>query len=112
MQAFIQIVGVPFVNSDMLGNNGVYKRFFSPAMCCAASVNVLMERLLFMQSPYVRLFIFRKATRRRCLPFGFPRAKIGLAYLLNGKVVILAFICKKANSTLMSSFQLIGMGRL
>ena len=64
-----------------------------------------------MYLPDVRLFIFPKATRRPSLPFGFPLAKIGLALLLNGEVVILPFICKKANSTLMSSFRLIGVGR-
>ena len=37
------VFGLPIVNSDMLGNNRVYKIGFFPGFCCAASVNVLTE---------------------------------------------------------------------
>ena len=60
----------------------------------------------------MRLLIFLKSTKSRSFPFGFFCANIGLAYFENGRVVIMPYLCNMANSTKMSSFRLIGAGRL
>ena len=58
------------------------------------------------------VFIFRRSTNRRNLPFGFLFVNIRLASLLKGSVVIIPYLCSKASSTIMSSLRLIGAGRL
>ena len=58
------------------------------------------------------LLIFRKSTRRCSLQNGFPCAKIGLPYLVNGRMVKMPLLCNRANYTVMSTLMLIGVGRL
>ena len=58
------------------------------------------------------VFIFRRSTKRRNFPFVFVLANIGLVYLLKGKVVMIPYLCSRANSTRMSFLRLIGAGRL
>ena len=65
-----------------------------------------------MWSSDIKLLFLRKSTRRRSLVFGLFCAKIGLAYLRNGSVVIMPYLCSQANSTGMSSFVSILVGRL
>ena len=55
---------------------------------------------------------FTEVNQRRSFQFGFLCANIGLAYLLNGSVVIIPYLCNRASSTKMSSLRLIGAGRL
>ena len=42
----------------------------------------------------------------------FPCAKTGMAFLLEGNVVMMPYLCSRASSTRMSSLRLIGAGRL
>ena len=60
-----------------------------------------------MQSLDIRLLIFQVSTERRSLPFCYVCAKMGLAYLLIGKVVIKPYSCDRASSTAMSFSKLI-----
>ena len=48
-----------------------------------------------MKSSDINLLIFRKPTRKRSIPFDFLCEKTGLAYLLNGRVVVF-HICVKS----------------
>ena len=81
---------------------------FFPAMCSAASVNVLTGWLSLMWSA---LSIFRRSLNRRIFPLGFLCATIGLAYLLNGNVVIMPYLFSRPSSTRIMSLRLIGAGR-
>ena len=103
--AFRQSVGLPFLNSDILGNNQVYKTNFF-LQCVVQDLSMRWKGDFFMYSSDIRLLIFRNSTGRRSLPFGFLCSKIGL----NGKVVNLPYLCNRDNSTVMSSFRLIGVG--
>ena len=58
------------------------------------------------------IFILRKSNKSRKRPLGFRCAKMGLAYLEKGRVVIIPYLWSRASSTVMSSFRLIGVGRL
>ena len=60
----------------------------------------------------MRALIFRRSTRSLSLPLGFRCANIGLAYLENGSVVIMPYLCMRANSTVRFSLRLMGTGRL
>ena len=82
-----------------------------PAICCAACVSVLLGYLLFMWFSDKTLVIFCKSTRRRSLPFSFLGAKLGLALMLNDRVVMIPNLCKNASSIVTSSSRLIGVGR-
>ena len=44
--------------------------------------------------------------------FEFLCGKVLLAFLLNGKVVIMPYLSSEANSSVMPSFKLIGVGRV
>ena len=60
----------------------------------------------------MRALIFRRFTNSLSLPLGLRCAKIGLAYLENGSVVFMPYLCMRASSTVRSSLRLIGTGRL
>ena len=78
---------------------------FLPARCWAASESVLTGWLLFILSSAMRLLIFLKSTGSQSLPISFLCAKIGLACLMKGSVVIIPKYCIGANSTVKSSFR-------
>ena len=60
----------------------------------------------------MRLLIFLKSTNNLNFPLGLRCAKIGLAYFEKGNVVMMPYLWSKANSTVISSFKCIGVGRL
>ena len=60
----------------------------------------------------MRLLIFLKTTKSRSFLLCFRSAKVGLAYLLNGSVVMIPYLCNRASSTSISSLRLSGAGRL
>ena len=80
---------------------------FFPAMCFAACNSALMGWWFLEYSSDIRLLIFRKSTS---LSFGFFGAKRGVASLLKSEVLMMLYSCKKAKSTVMCSFKLIGVG--
>ena len=49
--------------------------------------------------------MLRKSTNSLSLPLGFRCAKIGLAYLEKGSVVIMPYQCMRASSTVRSSLR-------
>ena len=80
-------------------------------MCGAASDKVLTGWLLLVYNSVMRLLIFPRSTKSLRRPLGLRCAKIGLAYLENGKVVMIPYLCMSANSTVISSLRLMGVGR-
>ena len=60
----------------------------------------------------MRALIFCRSTNNLGLPLGFRCANIGLAYLENGSVVSMPYLCMRASSTVRSSLRLIMTGRL
>ena len=60
----------------------------------------------------MRALTFRRSTNSLSLPLGFRCANIGLAYLENGSVVIMPYLCMEANSTVRSSLRMIGTVRI
>ena len=55
---------------------------------------------------------YSEVNNRRSFPFVFLCANVLLAYLLNGNVVILQYLCSKATFSRMSSLRSIGAGKL
>ena len=87
------------------------QKFFSRHVLCGVC-QVLTGWLLFMYLWDIKLLIICKSMRRHNLPFGFLCAKIGLAYLVNVIMVIMPYLCSKSNATVISSLNMIGVGRL
>ena len=60
----------------------------------------------------MKLLIFLRSTYSRRFPLGFCCAKIGLALFLNGSVVMIPCLCKRASSTSIPSLRFGGAGGL
>ena len=81
-------------------------------MLWVVSDRVLTGWLLLTYSSVMRLLIFPRSTMSLRRPLGLRRAKIGLACLENGKVVMIPYLCRWASFTVISHLRLIGVGRL
>ena len=60
----------------------------------------------------MNVFSFRRSFNRSSFPLGSRSKNAGLALLLKSEVVILPYLCSKANSTMISHLRLIGAGKL
>ena len=64
-----------------------------------------------MQSSEMRALIFRKSTSRRSFQLGLRWAKMGLAYLENGRVVMIPYLCFRASFSVRSFRRFMGTGK-
>ena len=59
----------------------------------------------------MKALILRRSTNSLSVPLGFRCAKMGQAYLENGSVVIMPYLCMRASYTVRSSLRWIGTGK-
>ena len=89
-----------------LGTMKNKKKFFHRHVLCSVCQCVDGMVVVFVVFSF-QVVDFYKSMRRLVLTFDCVCAKMGLAYLLNGRVVEMPYLCNSVNSTVKSSFRLL-----